>query len=143
MVDLISLLTDTNDKTACELAKQIISASADSPEYYPCFEDFASLLEHPSSYVRTRAFALCCSQAKWDTEGKLENVLPELMALLHDPKPTVVRQCLKAIQNVIVYRPELSGKIGEELTRIDFSRYRDSMAPLIQKDVLEVWDLLP
>lgn len=142
MTDIIAALTDRDEKTAYEAAKRLAAASEASPEYYPRLGEFASLLTHKSSYVRTRAFILCCSQARWDGEGRLAELLPELLRLLHDPKPTVVRQCLKAVREIIVFRPELSETIGRELDEIDIFRYRESMTPLILKDIREVRELL-
>lgn len=57
-----------------------------------------------------------------------------MLTLLHDVKPTVVRQCLHALHEVLLYRPELSEIINEEIKSIDLSGYKDSMATLIQKD---------
>jgi len=38
-----------------------------------------------------------------------------MLALLHDDKPLVVRQCLAALHEVVLYRPELGGAIKTEL----------------------------
>lgn len=138
MNELIDRITDKDDKAAYEYTKRLIASSADSPEYYGYLSLFASFLSHKSSFVRTRAFALCCAQARWDEEGRLDEILPDMLKLLHDEKPTVVRQCLKAAAEVIRYRPHLAGRIGQEAAAIDLTRYRDSMAPLIQRDVAEL-----
>lgn len=131
-----------DDKKAYELAKQIGAASAVSDEYYPLFDDCLSMINADSSYVRTRGFSLCCAQARWDTEGKLEKALPLMLTLLHDVKPTVVRQCLSALREVVLYRPELCEIIGAEIQSIDLSGYKDSMAPLMQKDIDELKKIL-
>ena len=85
--------------------------------------------------MRMRGFTLCCAQARWDTEGKLQKALPVMTALLFDEKPTVVRQCLAALHEVVLFRPELSGEISKAVQKIDLKRYKDSMAPLIRKDM--------
>lgn len=139
--NLINKLQDKDDKKAYELSKQIGAASAASDEYYSCFDDFMSMINAQSSYVRTRGFSLCCAQARWDTEGKLEKAFPSMLALLHDKKPTVVRQCLGALHEVVLYRPELCEKINVEIQSIDLSCYKDSMAPLIKKDIDELSSL--
>ena len=84
---------------------------------------------------------LCCSQARWDTNGQLKHFLPQMLSLLHDEKPTVVRQSLNALKEVVVFRPELSATIENELVKIDVSAYKDSMAPLINKDIDELREL--
>lgn len=135
-------LQDKDDKKAYALAKEIGAKSAATDEYYSYFDDFSGLINAKSSYVRTRGFTLCCAQARWDTQGKLQNTLPDMLKLLHDDKPTVVRQCLVALHEVALYRPELCKIIVKELQSINLSKYKDSMAPLIQKDIKELQKVL-
>lgn len=65
-----------------------------------------------------------------------------MLALLHDDKPLVVRQCLAALHEVVLYRPELGGAIKTELETMDLSKYKDSMSPLIKKDMEELLTLI-
>lgn len=62
-------------------------------------------------------------------------VFNQMKALLYDPKPTVVRQCLGALHEVILYRPEMIELIRDAVNNIDLSAYKDSMSPLIKKDM--------
>ena len=140
--DIVEALKDKDDRKAYTLTKEISAKSAASDKYYSCFDGFAGLLSAKSSYVRTRGFALCCSQARWDEEGKLKDAMPDMLALLHDEKPTVVRQCLAALHEVILYRPELQEVIMSEAEKIDVSKYKDSMAPLIKKDMEELLNMM-
>ncbi|MGN1399798.1 MAG: hypothetical protein ACI4WG_07370 [Erysipelotrichaceae bacterium] len=142
MNNLIDRLQDKDDKKAYHLAKQIIIASAAGDEYYPYFADFLSMIKAESSYVRTRGFILCCAQARWDNQGKLENALDEMLVLLHDKKPTVVRQCLAALCEVVLFIPELSDKVKKEVDQIDLTAYKDTMTPLIKKDIAELRKVL-
>lgn len=142
MEDITAAITDKDDNRAYAKTKEIAAASELSPEYYPHVEEFASLLTDKKSYIRTRAFILICCQARWDTEGRIEKLLPRMLPLLNDPKPTVVRQCLNAVKEIIVFRPELGDIIGNGLGKIDLAQYKDSMAPLIRKDMAEVTELI-
>lgn len=135
MRDLIEALQDKDPKKAHALLKELLVQSAASAKYYPEFEAFTGLLSDKNSYVRTRGFLLCCAQARWDTSGMLARALPVMFPLLHDEKPTVVRQCLGALREVALFRPELCGAIAAEVDTIDLSGYRDSMSPLIRKDM--------
>lgn len=141
-IEMLNRLQDKDDKKAYAFSKEITAKSTASDAYYPYFDDFVSLMTSPSSYVRTRGFVLCCAQARWDTEGKIQNSLTAMMALLYDEKPTVVRQCLSALREAVLFKPELSEKICEAVQKIDLSRYKDSMAPLIKKDADELLKLL-
>ncbi|HQO00547.1 MAG TPA: SufBD protein [Bacilli bacterium] len=135
MKEIIIALQDKDDKKAYELSKVISAKSAESDEFYTYFDDFIDLLIHPSSYVRTRGFCLACAQARWDTKDKLKNNLDLMLKMLHDDKPTAVRQCLAALHGVILFKPELCKVIRQELKKIDLSKYKDTMAPLIKKDI--------
>lgn len=142
MDSIIKELTNKDDKKAYARTKEIVAESELSPKYYSSIELFASLLDDKKSYIRTRAFILCCSQARWDDKGKLKQMLPALMALFHDAKPTVVRQCLNAAKGIVVFRPELSETINAELNRIDLAGYNDSMVELIRADIAALKKLI-
>lgn len=138
MTGIKEALQNKDDKKAYALTKEIREKSSVSGEFYDCFDIFAELLPAKSSYVRARRVVLCCAQARWDKDGKLQKAMPAMLMLLHDEKPTVVRQCLNALQEVAVYRPELCGAIKAEIDIIDLSGYKDSMSPLIKKDIEEL-----
>lgn len=53
--NIIAKLTSKDDKYACAIAAKIISESQETDAWYEYFDDFASLLDHPKSYVRNRA----------------------------------------------------------------------------------------
>ena len=142
MEEILRKLTDRDDKTAYEFAKQLSVESTGSDRYLAMIPMFAELLQDKSSYVRTRAFILICNQARWANDGQLVAVFDQMCLLLNEPKPTVVRQCLSALREVVLFRPELSDKIENALTEIDVSKYKDSMSSLILKDVDELRNLL-
>lgn len=142
MEEILRKLTDRDDKTAYEFAKQLSVESVGSDRYLSMIPMFAELLQDKNSYVRTRAFILICNQARWANDGQLVAVFDQMCLLLNDPKPTVVRQCLSALREVVLFRPELSDKIENALTEIDISKYKDSMSSLILKDVDELRNLL-
>ena len=134
MTDIITLLKDPDDKKAYAFFKEIKKESEESNVHYPELESFAELIGDDSSYVRTRGFSLCCAQARWDEEGKLQKYLPQLLVMLRDDRPTAVRQCIKALYEVAEYRSDLWNMIESGLSGIELSKYSDSMRPLIEKD---------
>lgn len=140
MMELIENLQDKDDKKAYGLAQKIMAVSAVSDAYYCYLNDFLGLLSHKSSFVRARGFVLACAQARWDKDDRLNAAMSKLLRLLHDEKPTVVRQCLAALHEVVACKPELRPVIREELGKMDLSRYKDSMAPLIEKDRARLLD---
>lgn len=142
MNDIITRLRDKDDKTAYEFAKQIGIESAQSDKYLVMIPEFVKMLNDKSSYVRTRGFCLICNQARWADDGQIEAVFSEMSNLLYDDKPTVVRQCLAALHEVVLYRPEMTDKIKFAVSKMNLSRYKDSMAPLIEKDKKELLKML-
>ena len=134
----ISKLTDKNEMTAYEYCKQVIVESAQSDEHFSSIDELASLLTDKNSYIRTRGFGLICSQARWDNQGKIKSVWGKMIPLLNDPKPTVVRQCLASLHEVVLYLPEMTDDILAAIKGIDLSKYKDSMSPLIKKDADEL-----
>lgn len=141
-LEILETLKDKDHMKAHEFAKEIGAKSTETNEYYEMFDDFAGLLSEKSSYVRTRGFCLICAQARWDIDGKLDGAYNTMSALLNDEKPTVVRQCISALHEVVLYRPELCDRISESLRNIDLSRYKDSMSPLIKKDIDELLKMI-
>ena len=142
MEEILRKLTDKNNKTAYEFAKQLGVESSESDKYLAMIPRFAELLQDKNSYVRTRAFVLICNQARWADSGQIEAVFDKMILLLNDPKPTVVRQCLEALHEVVLFRPELSDEIETVLDEMDLSKYKDSMLPLIEKDIEALRNLL-
>lgn len=131
---IISDLTCRDDKTACALMMDIERESLSSDMYYFMFDSFLALVSSAKSYERVRGFRLCCAQARWDADGRLEASLPVLLALLGDPKPTVVRQCLASLGHVVQCKPGLASAIASAVKAMDSCSYKDSMRPLIEKD---------
>ena len=135
MTEILERLNDKDDKAAYEFAKQIGSESAESDQYLDMIPAFAEMLKAKSSFVRARGFLLICNQARWAKSGQIDAVFDQMLLLLNDPKPAVVRQCLAALHEVALFRPEMTGKIEKAISEIDFDRYKDSMSPLIKKDI--------
>lgn len=135
MEEILRKLIDKDDKAAYEFAKLIGSESAESDKYLDMIPIFAEMLKDKSSFVRARGFMLICNQARWANEGQIDAVFDQMLSLLNDSRPTVVRQCLAALHEVALFRPEMTGQIEKAVSEIDFDKYKDSMSPLIKKDI--------
>ena len=64
------------------------------------------------------------------------------LAHITDAKPITARQCVKALAQVGVAKPQYIPIILSALYTADLSKYKDSMRPLIEKDILRVVRLL-
>ena len=140
--DIIAKLTSKDDKYACAYAEKIIAESRETDEWYDCFDEFASLLSHPKSLVRNRALNILAANAAWDSENRFDFVLKDYLSHITDEKPITARQCVKALAEVGQAKPQFIPEILAALGGADLSQYKDSMRPLIEKDVHETIERL-
>ena len=142
MQDIIAKLTAKNDKYACAIADKIISESKDTDEWYEYFDEFASLLNHPKSLVRNRVLYILAANAQWDEENRFDAIISDYLAHVTDEKPITARQCIKALAQVGAAKPQYIPRILLRLHEADLSKYKDSMRPLIEKDMAETEKIL-
>ena len=140
--NMIKNLTAKDDKYACALSEKIISESKETNEWYEYFDDFASLLEHPKSLVRNRALHILAANAQWDEENHFDKVISDFLTHITDEKPITARQCVKALAQVGTAKPHYIPMILSALHSADLSKYKDSMRPLIEKDIAETERIL-
>ncbi len=140
--DVIGKLTSKDDKSSCAYAAKIIAESNKDNFWYSRFDDFASLLNHPKSLVRNRALAILASIAKWDDGNKFEKITKEYLAHVTDEKPITSRTCIKSLSAIGLSKPNLIPEILKALKDADLSKYKDSMRPLIEKDIKETVEIL-
>jgi len=140
--DIVGKLTAKNDQYACALADKIISESQETDEWYEYFDDFASLLDHPKSLVRNRALYILAANAQWDEENRFDSVISDFLTHITDEKPITARQCIKALAQVGLAKPQYIPRILSCFQEADLSRYKDSMRPLIEKDMEETKKIL-
>ena len=136
-MEILAGLTDKNDKAACALAERIVAESRETNAWYEYLDDFAALLEHPKSYVRNRALHILAANARWDAENRLDAVLPTFLSHIPDDKPITARQCVQALAELGTAKPQYIPEILRSLESADLSKYRDSMRPLIERDIAE------
>ncbi|MDD6235786.1 MAG: SufBD protein [Clostridiales bacterium] len=139
---IIANLTSKDDKFACAFADKIISESRETDEWYEYFDDFAGLLDYPKSLVRNRILYILAVNARWDDENRFDSVMPAFLAHITDEKPITARQCIKALAQVGQAKPQYIPMILSALQDADLSKYKDSMRPLIEKDIAETEKIL-
>lgn len=140
--NIVQNLTSKDDKYACALTDRIVAESHDTDEWYEYFEDVASLLDHPKSLVRNRALHILAANAQWDEENRFDLILPDYLKHITDEKPITARQCVKALAQVGLARPQYIPQILSALRSADLSKYKDSMRPLIERDMEETEKIL-
>jgi len=137
MQEIIAKLTAKDDKLACALADKIIAESRECDTWYEYFDAFVSLLNHPKSLVRNRALHILAANAQWDVENRFDTILPEFLTHVTDEKPITARQCIQALVQVGLAKPQYVPQILDCFHEADLSKYKDSMRPLIERDMAE------
>ena len=132
---LLSALTAKDTKCAYGTLLELERLSDESDCLYPYTERFADMTEDRAYAVRCRGFRLFCRQARWDDGGVIDRCLDRALAILEDEKPTAVRQALAALLELVPYKRALWPVIRARVEAMDLNRYRDTMAPLIEKDI--------
>ena len=129
--NIAAKLTGKDDKYACALADKIISESQETDEWYEYFDEFASLLDHPKSLVRNRAMHILAENAQWDAENRFDAILSDFLTHMTDEKPITARQCVKALAQVGVAKPQYIPMILSALHGADLSEYKDRTQPAL------------
>lgn len=135
MTELREILCDKNLKRGYDILLELEARSERSEELYACFPLFLEMLESPKSFIRVRGFRMICAVAKWDRDGLVEKHLPRILSALEDEKPTSVRQCLAKLPKLLESQPQLAKEICDKLHSLDLTVYKESMQPLLRKDI--------
>lgn len=139
---LLSALTAKDTKQAYGALLELERLSEETDDLYPYTERFADLAADKAYAVRVRGFRLFCKQARWDGDGVIDRHLEQAIAILGDEKPTAVRQALAALMDLVPYKQALWPAIRQQVAAVDITRYKDSMAPLIEKDIRRLWEAM-
>lgn len=140
--NIAAKLTAKDDQYACALADKIISESQETDEWYEYFDDFALLLDHPKSLVRNRVLYILAANAQWDEENRFDSIISDFLTHITDEKPITARQCIKALAQIGLAKPQYIPRILSCFQGADLSKYKDSMRPLIEKDMEETKKIL-
>ncbi|MEA4827187.1 MAG: SufBD protein [Clostridium sp.] len=136
IAELIERLYSKDATNAYEALQLLETESEKSNAVYKFFDRFAELIEDSNSYRRIRGFRLIAANAKWDIEYKIDEIIDEYLKHILDEKPITSRQCIKVLPNIAKYKPELVECIIEALKKADTEIYKDSMQPLVYKDIM-------
>lgn len=134
-MDIISKLTSKDEQYACAVTDKIISESLETDGWYEHFDDFVSLLNHQKSLVRNRAINIIAVNVQWDEERRFDSIISEYLLHITDEKPITARQCIKALAQIGQSKPEYIPIVLAALDSADLLKYKDSMRPLIEKDI--------
>ena len=133
--DKINLLYEKDSTITYANLLELEEMSEHENTLYPYLNEFIMMLKSEKYSIRVRGFRLLCKQAKWDNDDKISEAITEILFAVNDEKPTAVRQVLKYLTYITLNKKELISIIREAVLSIDCSRFKDSMRPLIEKDI--------
>ena len=133
--EIFNIFYDKEKWDVWQKFQDIENSIEDSDELYKYFDDVKTMLLDDRSYVKMRGFRIICKLSKWDKDNKINDIIDILLQVLNDEKSTIVRMCLKSINDLLLYKTELSNKVEIKLKNMDLSKYKKSMSLLIKKDI--------
>ncbi len=133
--ELVYGLKNKNDKYAYQCLKQLESESIQSDSVYTFFDIFATMLADVNSNIRTRAILLIATNAKWDKDYKIDEIIGSYLKHIMDDKPITARQTIKVLPTIAKYKPDLIDDICTALHKANPQIYKSSMQSLINKDI--------
>lgn len=136
--EIVEKLTSKNQGTACSFAEKILNESLISNRWYGYFDVFAALLNHKNSFVRNRVLYILSANSQWDVENHFDSILPEFLIHVTDEKPITARQCVKSLALIGKFKPQYIPQILDTVRNADLSKYKDTMRPLIERDIAEL-----
>ena len=139
---LVERLASAEDKIRYPAFLLLKERSAICADVYPFWDALDEKLTHENSYQRSIGAMLLSANAKHDAQGKLKQTLPRYLALLNDPKPITVRQCVQALPEILRAKPEYAEPIGNAILSVSLLDYKETMRKLILLDFLETLILL-
>lgn len=139
---MLSMLEDKDVQAAFESLKELEDFSDKSNALYPYIDKFVEMIGSEKYVIRVRGFRLFCKQAKWDVDNIIDENLKATLSILHDEKPTAVRQALAALHDLVLYKEELRDLVKECVLAIDYYKYKDTMHSLIAKDIKSLLNVI-
>lgn len=131
---LVQALTGSNDRYAYACLKELLMQSENSDAVFAYFDRFVAMMSAQNSYQRTRGLLLIAANAQWDTEGKVQGILPEYLCHITDEEPITARQCIGALPQLVAGQPVLAPAVLQALQTAK-PQYADSMQGLVQRDI--------
>ena len=139
---LVDGLVSGDNQHAYHCLKQLENESKRSAAVYFYIDALVEMLDHPNSYIRTRAIILIAANARWDARNRIDEVIDLYVKHLHDDSPITARQCIKALPSIVEYKPDLGAYVVNALYNADPMRYKESMQPLITRDIQKALEMI-
>ena len=125
-----------NDNDAAYAALCALEAESGKSAAVCVFWDvFAAMLDDRRTYVRMRGMVLLACNAQWAGSGPVQAVLERYLAHITDKKAAAARWCIQRLPRLAAACPACVPRARQALLCADLSRYPESMASLLERDI--------
>lgn len=140
--ELIEALNSKKELDSYNILNKVYEINKVNDKYYSYFDEFLNMVDGKTSFSRMRGVGLCSSLVKWDKDNKIDQNLDKFLSLFEDEKPTTVRITIACMTDILKVKPYLSGQIEKSLSRIDLTKYKESISHLIEKDIKNIKEII-
>ena len=78
-----------------------------------------------------RVLHILAANAQWDTDNHFDGIISDYLTHIMDVKPITARQCVKALAQVGMVKPQYIPMILSALHGADLSEYKDRTQPAL------------
>lgn len=138
MKNKIENLYNSDNDLAYNSLLELEIISTESDEVYNYFDNFLDLINSNETLKIIRGFRLICCVAKYDKLNKINDNIDIILKVFDSDNGIVIRQCLKYINQILLYKIELKDCFEFKLRNMYILKYKSSMQSLIKKDIDDI-----
>ncbi|OPZ75256.1 MAG: hypothetical protein BWY80_00227 [Firmicutes bacterium ADurb.Bin456] len=110
--------------------------SLHSDDVYPFWDVFRKMLKSEDPGQVVAGAALIAANTRWDRGNKIDDTIEDFLSLLNDREPAMVRQCIRALHEIIHSKKHLRVTIAAGLISIDLSNFEVKEQKPLLTDIL-------
>jgi hypothetical protein len=139
----VKKLTGKNNDAAYAALCTLEAESEASAAVCVFWDAFAAMLDDKRTYVRMRGMVLLACNAQWAGPEQVMEMLERYLAHITDEKAAAARWCVQRLPQFAAACPGCFPRARQALLCADLSRYSESMASLLERDIRAALKRLP
>ncbi len=135
---LVSILLEKEDNLRYNAFLLLQSNSRLFPYVYGHWDELENKLSSDNSYQRSIGLMLIAENVKWDKDCKFDKTLAKYLGCCMDEKFITARQAIQGLGRVLEATNSYDRRIGQSLSQMEFSRYKENQQKLLKKDAAAI-----
>ncbi len=135
---LVQILLEKEDNLRYNAFLLLQSNSRLFPYVHRYWDELEGKLSSDNSYQRSIGLMLIAENVKWDKEGRFDKTLANYLGCCLDEKFITARQAIQGLARVLDATDSYDRRIGQNLSRMDFSQYKENQQKLLKKDAAAI-----